>query len=79
MNQTFYRKANITSAEAKAALAKKFPGSKLVSFSDKIADKTNAKVANAEVGELIFEATLKLAEFPPSEWSSERRRTSRTG
>lgn len=68
--RTVYRKADISSAEATKSLFAGFPGAELVSFVTKTASAAEAKAAGATEGDLVYEATVKMAEFPPSDDSS---------
>lgn len=66
--QTFYRKANVSSAEAIASLKRNFPKSEIVDFDNRIAaDTGEAAAANAKVGDKIYVATIRMAEFPPKD------------
>lgn len=62
--ETFYRKANVSRAEATAALFAKFPNAQLDSFVKKAANAEEATAAKANVGDPIYAATV-TAEFPP--------------
>jgi hypothetical protein len=63
--RTLYRKANVSAAEATTSIFKRFPNVELVSFTKKEANAEEAKAARAQEGDLIYEATIRLAEFPP--------------
>lgn len=65
--QTFYRKANVSRADATAALFRKFPNADLVSFETKTATNEMAAAAGAKEGEQVYAATIRVAEFPPSD------------
>ncbi len=62
---TFYRRASGTAKEATDALFARYPKAHLLSFETKRADATTAKLAKVKKGELIYEATIHLGEFPP--------------
>lgn len=63
--RTLYRKANVSAAEATTSIFKRFPNVELVSFVKKEANAQEAKAARAKEGELVYEATIRVAEFPP--------------
>lgn len=63
--RTLYRKANVTAAEATTSIFKRFPNVELVSFTKKEANAEEAKAARAKEGDLVYEATIRVAEFPP--------------
>lgn len=63
--RTLYRKANVTAAEATTSIFKRFPNVELVSFKKKEANAEEAKAARAKEGDLVYEATIRVAEFPP--------------
>lgn len=69
--QTFYRAANVSSAEATASLFKRFPKAQLVGFETKKANALEASSAGVKEGELVYAATVRVAEFPPADDSSE--------
>lgn len=68
---TFYRKANVSRADAAASLMARYPNADLVSFEAKKADADEARSAGVRVGEKVFAATIRTSEFPPSDDSSE--------
>lgn len=68
--QTFYRRANVSRADATAALFRKFPNADLVSFETKTATTEMAAAAGAKEGEQVYAATIRVAEFPPSDEES---------
>lgn len=72
--QTFYRKANVDSTKAKKDLRAKFPKGTLVSFETKAASADEAKAARVDEGDLIYEATVRLAEFPPADDGGEEKK-----
>lgn len=63
---TFFRKANVSQAEATASLFKRFPNVDLVSFEKKAATAEEAASAGVKEGDLVFAATIRTAEFPPA-------------
>lgn len=63
--RTLYRKANVSAAEATTSIFKRFPNVELVSFKKKEANAEEAKAARAKKGDLVYEATIRVAEFPP--------------
>lgn len=63
--RTLYRKANVSAAEATTSIFKRFPNVELVSFTKKEANAQEAKAARAKEGDLVYEATIRVAEFPP--------------
>lgn len=69
--RTLYRKANVSSAEAIASLSKRFGAAALVDFEKKTATAEEAAAAKASEGELIYAATIRVAEFPPAEGGDE--------
>ena len=71
MNQTFYKRASVSSKKALDSLFARYPKATLVSFETKKADRETARAASVKVGDLIYEATIRLAEFPPSEEGGE--------
>lgn len=62
-----YRKANVSSAEATKSLFATLPRAELISFVQKKATAAEAAAAGANEGDLVYEATVRLAEFPPKE------------
>lgn len=68
--QTLYRKATVSRADATASLFKRFPNADLVSFEHKAATAEEAVSAGAKEGDAIFAATIRVAEFPPTDDSS---------
>lgn len=62
--RTLYRSANVSSAEAISRLP---ANTELVSFETKEATADEARAAKVNVGDQIFAATIRVAEFPPSE------------
>lgn len=65
--QKFYRKATVSRADATASLFARFPNADLISFEQKTATADEAKAAGAKEGDAIFAATIRVAEFPPSD------------
>lgn len=65
--QTFYRKANVSRADATAALFRRFPNADLVGFETKTATADEASSCGAKEGEQVYAATIRVAEFPPSD------------
>lgn len=65
--ETFYRKANVTSREATDSIHKRFPNAELLSFVKKAATAEEAIAANAKEGDSVYVATVRTAEFPPSD------------
>ena len=63
--RTLYRKANVSAAEATTSIFKRFPNVELVSFTKKEANAQEAMAARAKEGDLVYEATIRVAEFPP--------------
>ena len=71
---TFYRKANVPSADAITALTSRYPKAQLVSFETrKAASASEAASASVKIGEQIYVATVRVAEFPPVEDSGEEK------
>jgi len=69
--ETFYRKANVSKAEAVQELMDRFPNAKVENIEVKEASAEEARTARAKEGDLVFEATVKMAEFPPVEKEKE--------
>lgn len=65
--QTFYRAANVSSAEATNSLFLRFPKADLINFEKKVANAEEAKSAGVGEGELVYAATVRVAEFPPAD------------
>lgn len=65
--QTVYRKADVSSREATETLYQRFPNAEILSFNRKTATADEAQAARVKVGDQIFEATFRVAEFPPSD------------
>jgi hypothetical protein len=63
---TFYRKANVSRADAAASLLARYPNADLVKFEAKKADADEALSAGVKVGEKVYAATIRMSEFPPS-------------
>lgn len=70
--RTLYRKANVSAAEATTSIFKRFPNVELVSFKKKEANAEEAKAARAQKGDLVYEATIRVAEFPPEGESDDK-------
>lgn len=67
-NTSFYRKANVPAAQAITALTSRYPKAELVSFETREAKTAEeASSAGVAVGETIYVATVRVAEFPPAE------------
>lgn len=63
-----YRKATVSRAEATAGLFKNMPNADLVSFERKTATAAEAAhTPGAQAGDTIYVATIRTAEFPPSD------------
>lgn len=65
--QTFYRAANVSSAEATTSLFRRFPKAELIGFEKKVANANEAKSAGVTEGELVYAATVRVAEFPSAD------------
>lgn len=70
--QTFYRQANVSSRAATESIFAAFPTAELLSLKTKKADATEAQAARCKEGDLVFEATIRVAEFPPADDSGEK-------
>jgi len=64
---TFYRKANVSRADAAKSLLTRYPNADLVSLKAKKADAEEALAAGVKVGDQVFAATIRVSEFPPSD------------
>lgn len=64
---TFYRKADVPKAEALDALMKRFPSADILRFVEKKASSSEAKAAGTRPGSKVYEARIRIAEFPPSD------------
>lgn len=65
-NTTFYRKANVSRADAAKSLLAKFPDADF-ELRKKKANAEEARLAGVKVGDLVFEASIRTSEFPPSD------------
>lgn len=61
-----YRKADISTAEARKTIKRQYKGSKIASVEVVPADADAARSAHVKVGDLVYEAVVHVAEFPPS-------------
>lgn len=69
--QTLYKKATTTVPKALAALSESFPKAEIVDIDIKAANAQEARWAKVTVGERIFVATVKHAEFPAGDGPDE--------
>ncbi len=69
--KTLYRKATVSSADAFSQLSKRREVAEVISFETKTASAAEARLANANVGDDVFVATVRLAEFPPKDEGSD--------
>lgn len=64
-SQKIYRKADISTAEARESLKRAYPGAKIAGLEIVVADDEASKAARVKVGSLVYEATVHVADFPP--------------
>lgn len=69
--QTFYRKANVAKVDAIVKLLERFPTADILKFVEKKANLDEARLAKVRPGSAIFEAKIRVAEFPPGDESSD--------
>lgn len=63
----FYRTANVSLAEAAAQLAKKFSDNQIENLEKRAITAEEAAESGRTAGELVYVATIRVAEFPPAE------------
>jgi len=64
---TFYRKADVSKGEAINVLMQRFPEADVLKFIEKKASAAEARAAKVKPGSKIYEAKIRVAEFPPSD------------
>jgi hypothetical protein len=62
--RTLYREANVPKADAITALLQRYPSADILKFVEKRASKDEAKAIRVRPGSKIYEAKIRVSEFP---------------